>query len=302
MATFRAFARSTEGMQLRRGPPVVRPAGANPPAIRLLKAPKGAIGTSRRWTVRRLFDSYTVRIVAGMLLVSIPLSIVLGFVMANWSSQTSIDMTKLRAEASAEAAAVRISDWVAERKAELRTVAQDNVGALTSSGLNDRLVASNASHPNFESIQIFDTKGKVVATSHGGVQLSATPSGGTLANSLSVETMGPIKVVNGGLDWFITAPVLGPDERPQGVIAGDLNVALLGRLLNPYGLDTTRGTYQEVHAVKAAHKVVYSSDWGVLPNDEAVVTKGALTVAAESAIYDRAITVGPGGAQIVDFR
>jgi methyl-accepting chemotaxis protein len=237
-----------------------------------------------------------------MLLVSIPLSIVLGFVMANWSAQTSVDMTKLRAEASAEATAVRISDWVAERQAELRTVAQDNVGALSSAGLNARLVASNASHPNFEAIQIFDTSGKVVATSHPGVQLSATPSGGTLANSLSVETMGPIQAVTGGLDWFITAPILGPDERPQGVIAGDLNVALLGRLLNPYGLDTTRGTDQEVHAVNAAHKVVYSSDWGVVANDEAVLAKGALAVSAESAIYDRAINVGPGGAQILDFR
>jgi methyl-accepting chemotaxis protein len=114
--------------------------------------------------------------------------------------------------------------------------------------------------------------------------------------------MGPIQAVTGGLDWFITAPILGPDERPQGVIAGDLNVALLGRLLNPYGLDTTRGTDQEVHAVNAAHKVVYSSDWGVVANDEAVLAKGALAVSAESAIYDRAINVGPGGAQILDFR
>src|SRR5882724_3342110 len=78
------------GMQLRRGPPLVRPPGPNPPAIRLLRAPTGATRTSRGWTLRRLFDSYTVRIVAGMLLVSIPLSIVLGFVMANWSAQTSV--------------------------------------------------------------------------------------------------------------------------------------------------------------------------------------------------------------------
>src|SRR3984893_995635 len=224
-------------MQLRRGPPAVRPPDVNTPALRVLKAPIGASRTPRGWSVRRLFDSYTVRIVAAMLVVSIPLSIVLGFVMANWSSQTSIDQSKLRAEASAEAATVRISDWVAERQAELRTVAQDNVGALGKPGLNDRLVASNASHPSFEAIQIFDAKGTLLATSRTGVQLSPTPSGGTLANSLSVETMGPIKVANGGLDWFITAPVLGPDERPQGVIAGDLNVALLGRLLNPYGLD-----------------------------------------------------------------
>ena len=280
----------------------MRPPGTNPPPIRLLKAPVGPSRTPRGWTVRRLFDSYTVRIVAGMLLVSIPLSIVLGFVMANWSAQTSIDMTKLRAEASAEAAAVRISDWVSERQAELRTVAQDNVGALGTPGINARLVASNASHPNFEVIQIFDINGKVVATSRDGAALSATPSGGTFANSLSVETMGPVKVANGGLDWFITAPILGLDERPQGVIAGDLNVALLGKLVNPYGLDTTRGTDQEIHVVNAAHVVVYSSDWGVLANDEAVLTKGSLKVPAEAALFDRAVTVGPGSAQTVDYR
>src|ERR1700687_1068438 len=175
-------------MQLRRGPPVVRPPGANPPALRVLKAPVGASRAPRGWSVRRLFDSYTVRIVAGMLLVSIPVSIVLGFVMANWSSQTSIDQSKLRAEASAEAAAVRISDWVSERQAELRTVGQDNVGALGTPGIDARRVSSNASRPNFEVIQIFDLNGKVVATSRDGAALSSTPSGGTFANSLSVET------------------------------------------------------------------------------------------------------------------
>ena len=272
------------------------------PALRLLKAPIGAPRTPRGWTVRRLFESYTVRIVAGLLLVSIPTSILLGFVMARWSAQTSIDQSKLRGETSAEAAAIRITDWVSERQAELRTVAQDNVGALGKPGLNDRLVASNASHPNFEAIQIFDTNGQVVATSRTGAQLSATPSGGTLANSLSVETMGPIKSANGGLDWFITAPVLGPDERPQGVIAGDLNVALLGRLLNPYGLESPAAKDQELHLVNAAHQIVYSSDWGILPNDEAVLTKGSLTVKGEGSLYDQAITGGGGAAQVVDYR
>jgi methyl-accepting chemotaxis protein len=281
---------------------VVRPLGANPPALRLLKAPIGASRMPRGWTVRRLFDSYTVRIVAGMLLVSIPVSIVLGFVMATWSSQTSIDQSKLRGETAAETAAIRITDWVSERQAELRTVAQDNVGALGKPGLNDRLVASNASHPNFEAIQIFDTTGHVVATSRTGAQLSATPSGGTLTNSLSVETMGPIKSANGGLDWFITAPVLGPDERPQGVIAGDLNVALLGRLLNPYGLESPAAKDQELHLVNAAHQIVYSSDWGVLPNDEAVFTKGSLTVKGEGSLYNQAIAGGGGAAQVVDYR
>jgi methyl-accepting chemotaxis protein len=291
-----------QGMQLRRGPPTVRLPAANTPSLRLVKAPAGATRAPRGWSLGRLFESYTVRIVAGMLLVTIPVSIVLGFVMANWSTQTSTDMTKLRAEASAEAVAVRITDWVSERHAELRAVAHDTAGTLNTSDLNGRLVISNASHPNFEGIQIFDMRGNVVATSRTGIQLSATPAGGTLANSLSGETLGPVKAANGGLEWVITAPVLGLDEKPQGVIAADLNVSLLGRLLNPYGLDSTRGTDHEAHAVDGDHVVVYSSDWGVLPNDEAVLAKGSLKVPAEGALFDRAATIGAGASQTVDYR
>ena len=65
-----------------------------------------------------------------------------------------------------------------------------------------------------------------------------TPTGRPFANSLSVETLGPIHIGKVGLDWIMTAPILGPDEKPQGVVVGDLSLAVLGRLLNPYGLDT----------------------------------------------------------------
>ncbi len=256
----------------------------------------------RRRMHRRLLESYYVRVVAAILVVSIPLSIVLGFAISNWSTQTSIDQSKLRAEATAETAAIRIYDWVAERQGELRTMAHDNVGELSNPGLSARLVASVASHPSFDAIQIFDTKANVIASSPSDAKLSATTSGGSFANSLSVETMGPVQAVNGGIDWFITAPILGADEQPQGVVVADLNVALLGRLLHPSGLDVAATTNEEVHLVNAAHLLMYSSDWGVLPNDEAVLAKGALTIVGESALYDQAITGGAGAAQIVDYR
>jgi methyl-accepting chemotaxis protein len=240
--------------------------------------------------------------VAGILLVSIPLSVVLGFVMANWSAQTSIDQTKARAEATAESAAVRITDWVGERQAELRTMAQDSAGTLSTPGLNARLIASYASHPSYEAVQIFDTRGNAVASSVPGVQLSPTPSGGTLTNSLSVATVGPVAMVGGGLQWLMTSPILGSDERAQGVIVGDLDLAVLAQLLNPYGADVIIGRDQEVHVLNAAHLVVFSSDWGAADDDAGMLSKGALRLVGETAIYDQAISGGPGAAEIVDYR
>lgn len=83
-------------MQLRRGPPAPGPLDVRKPSLRLLKAP-AATPTYRGWRGFGLFDSYSIRIVVGLLLVSVPLSILLGFVISNWSAQTSIDQSKARA-------------------------------------------------------------------------------------------------------------------------------------------------------------------------------------------------------------
>jgi methyl-accepting chemotaxis protein len=236
--------------------------------------------------------------VAGLLLVSIPTSILLGLVIANWSAQTSIDQAKLHTESTAESISVRIDDWVAERKTDLRAVAQSNIGELSRPGLNDRLVASATSYPSFETMQIFDLGGIVVASTRPGGALSTRSTGSTFANSLSVETMGPIQIGKEGLDWIMTAPIVGSDSKPQGLVVGNLSVTALGRLLNPYGLDSDT----EVHLVNAQHLLLYSSEWGVLQNDGAILAKGALKLNAEGAIFDQATAVGPGEALIVDYR
>src|ERR1700676_1231420 len=135
-------------MQLRRGPPGVLSSVAKVPALRLVKPP-AEVRTPAGWKASALFRSYTLRVVAAIMLVSIPLSIVLGLVMSNWSAQTSIDQTKARAEATAESAAVRIQDWVSERQGELRALAQDEAGKITTTGLQAHLLAAAASHPAF---------------------------------------------------------------------------------------------------------------------------------------------------------
>src|SRR5216683_6337901 len=185
-------------MQLRRGPPPVRTPDARTPALRLIKAPERAIRTSGRGARWRWVDSYSLRVVAGVLIVSIPISVVLGFVMSNWSAQTAIDQAKARVEASAQSSAVRINDWVAERQAELRHVAAEQVGQISTPGLNANLVASMASHPNFEAIQVSDVRGKVVASTRPQIVLSDTPSGAPFTTSLSVDTMGRLSLGQSG--------------------------------------------------------------------------------------------------------
>jgi methyl-accepting chemotaxis protein len=248
------------------------------------------------------FDGYSFRIVAGLLLVSVPFSILLGFLMANWSAQTSIDQSKARAVATAVSAAVRISDWVVERKSDLRHVAADQAGQLSSPNLDARLAATLITETSFESFQIFDLRAIAVGSSKSGLELSPRPTGAPYATSLITETMGPITIGKDGQDWLMSAPILGPDEKPQGVIVGDLALAILGRLLNPYGLDPAIAKDQEVHLVNAQHLLLYSSDWGFRLDEKAVIANGALRRAAEGAIFDKAMATGAGAAEITDYR
>src|SRR6267143_1510672 len=300
-ATKQAVRRKPAPMQVRRGPPQAGRPGIQAPQLRLIKAPVPTPPPPFDGGRFKPFNSYSVRIVAGLLLVSIPLSIILGFLISTWGAQTSINQSKARAEATAESAAVRINDWVGERQAELRHAAGDQAGHLSSQELNARLGASLSSHPAFEALELVNTKGAVIANTRPGIELSATPSGASFATSLSVESLGPIHIGKVGLDWIMTAPVLGPDEQPQGVLVGDLGLGVLGKLLNPYGLDAI-ATDQEVHIVNAQHLLLYSSSWGIIQDESGELAHGALKIVAEGAIFDQAMAAEPGAAQIVDYR
>jgi len=290
-------------MQLRRGPPEVGRSQTPAPQLRVVKATSPTTYERRGWARLKPFNRYSIRIVAGLLLVSIPLSIALGFLMSTWSSQTSINQSKARAEATAEGAAVRILDWVEERKAEARHIARDYTGEVSKPDLSASLRESMATHTAFESLQIVDRNGNVVAVSRPGVVLSATPTGAPFATSLSVETFGPVQIGQAGdaINWIMTVPILGADEQPQGVVIADLNVAVLGKLLNPYGLDAATNE-QEVHVVNAQHLLLYSSTWGKVDDETAEIAKGALQMKAEGAIFEQAMSIGPGASQIVDYR
>jgi methyl-accepting chemotaxis protein len=296
-ALLRAYYRS---MQLRRGPPSERELDSHSPQLHLIKAPKGPFRTPSRRLTWRSFDAYSVRAVAGLLLVSIPVSVLLGLVVSNFTTQTSIDVAMERAEATAATTAVRVVDWVTERKAQLRAIAQSNVGQLSKPGLNARLVDVYRSQGSFDGMQIFDQSGRSVASTDPRVDLSS-PSSSSFAESLTVETLGPIQLSGLGLDWRMTSPIVGTDSKAQGVIVGNLNVAVLGRLLNPFGLDSPTEE-QEVHLVNAQHLLLYSSSWGVLKTAEAEVAHGALQLEAEGATFELAMKSGPGAAQIVDYR
>jgi methyl-accepting chemotaxis protein len=227
--------------------------------------------------------------------------VVLGLLTFQEGVQTSTDAATVRTEATAEATAIRISAWLGERKAELRNIAQDSTNRIGQPGVNAIVPRPPGADPAFAAIEIVDTTGKLIIATASDPDLRATAVV-SLPNSLTIESLQPLRKATAGLLWIMTAPIVGSDGRPQGVVAGDLNVAALSILLDPYGRAAGSATNQEVHIANGGHFIIYSSDWGAVPSDVDLLAKGTLSLPAEGSVVDRALGNGPGSVRMIDFR
>ncbi len=271
------------------------------PELRLVKLDGGSSGQSARALWRRPWDSFFVRFLAGTLLVSLPVVAILSLVTFEQGLQTITDAATARTQATAEAASIRIGAWLGERKAELRAIAQDATNRIGQSGVNAIVVRPPNADPAFDAIEIVNPAGKIMSATGVDSYLQGA-SIVTLKNSLTIESIQPIRQIDTGLLWLMTAPIIGSDGHTQGVVAGDLKVAALGVLLDPYGRVAGSAATQEVHMANGDGLVVYSTDWGALSTDAEIVAKGSLKLKASAYVVNQALDAGPGWARVRDFR
>ena len=102
------------------------------PDVRLSRLPDLPARSLFRTPGHRPWDSFFARVLAGSLLVSLPVVAVLGLLTFDQGVKTSTDAATARTQATAEATAIRIGAWLGERKAELRQkMSQYGLGTVT---------------------------------------------------------------------------------------------------------------------------------------------------------------------------
>ena len=290
-------------MELRRGPPRAGPSKATP-TLKVLEAVSaaGVVAPPRRSLWRR-WDSYFVRMLAGSLGVSLPIFVAVGLLITNFAIQTTTDQAGARSQAVAQAAAYRVDDWVVERQGELAQLAHDvanrvtGPGGVTTSEVQARI-------RNFDEIEVVDATDHVVATSAKTSHVAAVSNPSWFLQSLISPTIQPVRPDATGLSWIMTSPIIGSGGTAQGVVVGDLNIGLLFRLVAPFvGNSAGRGN-QAVDLVSADDLVIYSSDWGIVPNGTDLVTNGSLAIKVTSAaaLVDKGVAGGSGSARLTDYR
>lgn len=240
-------------------------------------------------------DTFFTRVLAGSLLISLPLMASLGTLMYAQGLQSSAREAGLQTEASATTTADRIEQVIAASQAYLAQLARE---AVAPAGLRGPVgkPLDHASDPSFEAIAIVDAAGAVVAATADNADLKATGQTAWFGQALYIETEHEISKGATGLAWIITAPIVGSNGASQGAVVGDLKVAQLSALLGSPGADG------EVHVANGEHNLVVSSAWGPLVSDNSLAALGALTTKAEVAVVNRALTTGAGSVQTVDYR
>ena len=240
-------------------------------------------------------DTFFTRVLAGSLLISLPLMASLGVLMYSQGLQSSAQEARLQTRASATTTADRIEQWISASQAYLAQLAREAAAPAGHRGPVGTPL-DNASNPAFEAIDVVDAAGTVVAATAGDIDIKTVGRAPWFGQALYIATEHPISKGATDLVWMITAPIVGTSGASQGAVVGDLNVGLLSSLLGSPTPD------EEVHVANGDHLLVISSTWGPLAADAGLGAKGALTTRAEVAVVNLALTTGAGALQISDYR
>lgn len=148
-------------------------------------------------------------------------------------------------------AAGSVSVWLKERLYDLRVFAgSDEVannlalgvtGTPNAGRLRDYLVSLHERFTDFDQLAVVDLQGRVHATSVADVRAPALPpdwvqslrnDGQIVGEPYWDDKAGKAKVL-------VAVPVLGPDARPRGAFAAELDLALIQRLLRAFNRDSS---------------------------------------------------------------
>ncbi len=269
-----------------------------PPAPRTQPSDPIARRASHDRSWRSLHRRFAVRLVAAMLVVSLPLMIVLAVVLTSSSSSSLVDAAERDGETLAEAMTLRLQDWLSVQRGHMTVIAGEVAGDLDGPAATALLTRINDASGDYEALQITDPAGRLLAASENSEHTTATEQD-WLSDAVDSEVpiIGSPERQGNQIRWVIAARIVDGDGRVVGVVAGFLRMSSLARVLNPEFDDDA-----VVVAVDAQHRLLFNSeetDDG--DDDAALLGAGVLgTVIDNSAVRAATETGASGTARFTD--
>ncbi len=206
-----------------------------------------------RW--RGLRHGFASRLVAAILLVSVPLMLVLAAILTTQASDSLSTAARATGRAISIALTLRLETWESQRHAEMQVAAAAASGHLTGLATADVLAHLDKASGSYLRIDVVDLDGKTLTSSRAGSGSSVV--GQDWFRNASAGKPGLTTLTRQGdhLQWIVAQPVLGADGKVQAVVVGALDPNRLSTLL--FDAQLTAGT--DVVVADSAHLLVYDS-------------------------------------------
>ena len=245
---------------------------------------------------RTLWSRFATRLVVGMLIASLPISITLAVVLTNQSSASLHRATSTSGEALARAVTLRTEDWLSERRENLVIAASRASGLLADPQTTSLLTKIDRTYSDFQIIEITDRTGHVTTASRtaGAFDVGAEDwfasvlSGGSVLTSLQEQ--------GGHIRWIVAEPVRDAAGHVQGAAVGNLDAAVLPALFSP-----ELGHGESVTVVDSQHRLIYDTSLGKIASDISMLAKGALHTKVDNAAVNQALAGNPGDTAFRDI-
>jgi methyl-accepting chemotaxis protein len=225
-----------------------------------------------RWRAWR--SRFAGRLLAGMLLVALPVAALLSWLLTQDTAREITSLTEAEHAQQAATQARTADDWIGARLDDMAVVALYVRERLADPTMPATLTAIVEALAFWDGVNVTDLTGKVLATT--GVDVAFDPSRDAwFRTAAGGEPVFSGPTARGGeIVWPVAAPVLGADGRPFAVVVGDLKISNLSDLFSD--TDVEEEGVSVVLVVDQERRLIYRSSMGALPDDQALLAAGGL--------------------------
>jgi methyl-accepting chemotaxis protein len=246
-------------------------------------------------TGRALLARLDVRLMAGILVVTLPLVVLLAVLLVSKSSSAIIDAAEVSNESVARGLSTEIDEWAKERMLDLELVAAQASGRLEDESLTTLVTQLDEITNDYLTIEVTDLRGTVLASSAADeIRDPADEAWFRLAASGQGSIAQPVER-DGRIDWAVAQPVLGTDGAPEGVVVGYLEPLRLVELVT-----ADRVAHHEIAIVDADSRLVFDSEMGAPDSDADLLAAGALSTTVVNEAVTSALAGSTGSVHVTN--
>ena len=251
---------------------------------------------SFRAKTQKVWGHFATRLVAGLLVASLPITIVLAVLLTQSASTSLRSEARAGGESVARSVALRLEDWLSERQENVAVIAAFAASDPTSAQTKALLARIDGAAQDYSVIEVVDGSGAVINASRatGSFAIANESWFSTLTSGRPVLTS--LTNQNGHLRWIVARPVLGANGQPNGAVVADLSAAAL-----PLVLDAELRHGETLTAVDRNLTLVFSSTMGKITSDGDLLGRGALQTKLDHHGLEAARAQGVGAATFRDL-